>query len=106
MKNSLFAIIVENPEVPNSSDFLRGDNPITSKSIENSKSMINAHIFDMIDLGHPLSYHLKYSVVPWFGKDFGNPVYIIRKKEFFLQRRDLCKLINLSNKKYKKPFRQ
>ncbi|NCN51944.1 hypothetical protein GW931_02945 [archaeon] len=83
MKNSLFAIIVENPEVPNSSDFLRGDNPITSKSIENSKSMINAHIFDMIDLGHPLSYHLNIVLFPGLEKILEIRFILYEKKNSF-----------------------
>ena len=82
MANSLFAIIVENPEVPNSSDFIGEDTPIFAKNLEESREIIDGHIFDIIESQNPLGHVLKYSVVPWFGNDFGDPVLIKEKKGY------------------------
>ena len=82
MENQLYAIIVENPEVKNSSDFIGGREPILVKNIEESKNIIDNHIFDIIESQNPLGNKLIYSVVPWLGNDFGKPVYLYKKDGF------------------------
>ncbi len=77
MADDLYAIIVGDPDIENSSGILGGRKPILSSSVEKAKDVIECHIFDFIDF--PEAYKLTYKIVPWFGQDHGDPVWIVEK---------------------------
>ena len=84
MEKELYAIIVECPEIENSSRFLGEEdkNPHIFPSLNIAKRAIDADIMDIIEMGCHTGYNLRYEVVPWFETDIGEPVWVVEKSGF------------------------
>ena len=90
MADQLYAVIVENPERENSSDFIsvwrKGDKQYgeyvtaIADSVEEAKRLIYSHINGSIEEGSGSRHNLDYEIVPWLEEDYGDPIWIVEKR--------------------------